>query len=407
MLEKALRGSRSYFIWIAFLSIMIVVGLVAYVHQLQEGLCLTGMSRDVSWGLYISQFVFLVGVAASGVMLSIPYYLHDFKKYSKIIIIGEFMAVAAVLTAILFIFVDLGQPLRVLNVILYPTPNSVMFWDMCVLMSYLVVNFVIGWVSLGAEKKGFAPPKWVRVLSFISIPLAISIHTVTAFLISGIPGKDYWLTAIMAARFLSSAFAAGPSVLIILCLILKKKAAFDVPLKAIDALAKTVCYAMIANVFFFILEVFTSFYSNIPAHKAAFEYLFVGLDGAANLVPLMWTAVALAFGGILLLLIPKLRKNTKVLVVALLAVFFACLIDKGFGLILGGFVPNSFEQVVQYTPQFNEVLVIIGVYGIGLLVLTVLCKVAVGVRAENDQGARCARCDETVARAGLEERATS
>ena len=380
MLEKALRGPKGYLIWIAVLLLAIAVGVAAYANQIQNGLQMTGMSRDVSWGLYISQFVFLVGVAASGVMVSIPHYLHHYKEYGKIVVIGEFMAVAAVLTAVLFVVVDLGQPMRVLNVILFPTPSSILFWDMLVLSSYLIVNLVIGWTMLNAEKKGFPPPKWTKVLSYVAIPLAIGIHTVTAFLISGLPGRDYWLTAIMAARFLSSAFAAGPAVLIILCLILKKAAAFDVPARAIDSLAKTVCYAMIANVFFYVLELFTAFYSNMPGHMAPFQYLFVGLDGHDRLVPVMWIGALLAFAGILLLLIPRLRRTYKVLVPALLAVFFACMIDKG--LVLGGFVPNSFEQVVEYTPNVNEILVIVGVYGIGLLVLTVLCKVAVGVRAE-------------------------
>ena len=383
MLEKALRGSKGYYAWVGILLLGIVAGVAAYANQLANGLTLTGMSRDVSWGLYISQFVFLVGVAASGVMVAIPYYLHHFKTYAKIVVIGEFMAVAAVLTAVLFIVVDLGQPMRVLNVILFPTPNSILFWDMCVLSSYLVVNLVIGWTVLGAEKKGFPPPRWTHVLSIIAIPLAIGIHTVTAFLISGLAGREYWLTAIMAARFLASAFAAGPALLIVLCLVLRKTARFNVSDKAIDSLAKTVCYAMIANVFFFILEVFTAFYSNMPGHKAPIEYLFFGLDGHAQLVPVMWLAAVLAIGGILLLLVPKLRRSHKVLVLALAAVFFACLIDKGLGLVLGGFVPNSFEQVVEYIPNPNELLVIVGVYSIGVLALTVLCKVAVGVRAEN------------------------
>lgn len=379
MLEKALHGSRLYWAWVALLLVCIGVGVAAYVNQFNYGLGLTGMSRDVSWGLYISQFVFLVGVAASGVMVAIPLYLHNFKEFGKIIIFGEFMAVAAVLMAVLFVLVDLGYPTRVLNVLLYPSPHSMLFWDMCVLSAYLLVNILIGWTVLGAERKGVKPPKWTRILSFIAIPLAISIHTVTAFLIAGLPGRAYWLTAIMAARFLASAFAAGPALLIVICFIMRRFTTFKASDKAIDTLAKIVCYAMIANVFFFVLEIFTAFYSNIPSHMASLEYLFFGLDGSGQLVPFMWTAAVLAFLGLFLLLVPKLRRNHKTLVVALLAVFFACWIDKGLGLVLAGFVPNSFEQVVDYIPKLNEILVIVGVYGIGFLVLTVLYKVAVDV----------------------------
>ncbi|HIW76829.1 MULTISPECIES: sulfate reduction electron transfer complex DsrMKJOP subunit DsrP [Gordonibacter] len=379
MLEKALHGSKLYWAWVIVLLVCIGVGIAAYINQFNYGLGLTGMSRDVSWGLYISQFVFLVGVAASGVMVAIPLYLHNFKEFGKIIIFGEFMAVAAVLMAVLFVLVDLGYPTRVLNVLLYPSPHSMLFWDMCVLSSYLLVNILIGWTVLGAERKGVKPPNWTRILSYIAIPLAISIHTVTAFLIAGLPGRAYWLTAIMAARFLASAFAAGPALLIVICFIMRKFTTFKASDKAIDTLAKIVCYAMIANVFFFVLEIFTAFYSNIPSHMASLEYLFFGLDGSGQLVPFMWTAVVLAFVGLFLLLVPKLRRNHKTLIVGLVAVFFACWIDKGLGLILAGFVPNSFEQVVDYIPNLNEILVIVGVYGIGFLVLTVLYKVAVNV----------------------------
>ncbi|MDR1184828.1 MAG: polysulfide reductase NrfD [Coriobacteriales bacterium] len=380
MLEKALSGSRRYYGWLVVLLAVIAIGIVAYIRQFNYGLGLTGMSRDVTWGLYISQFTFMVGVAASGVMVAIPHYIHNFKAFGKIVILGEFLAVAAVLVAVLFVFVDLGQPTRVLNVLLHPTPHSIMFWDICVLSGYLILNILIGWAVLGAEKKGFPPPRWTRVLTYISIPWAISIHTVTAFLYAGLPGKGYWLSAIMAARFLSSAFASGPALLILICLIVKGLTSFKISREAIDALSKIVCYAMIVNVFFFLLEVFTAFYSNVPGHKASLLYLFFGLDRHDNLVPFMWIAAVLAFLGILLLLIPRLRRNARVLPVALVAVFLACWLDKGLGLILGGFVPNSFERISEYVPTFNEIAIICGIYGLGLLVLSILYKVVVAVR---------------------------
>ena len=383
MLEKALYGSKRYYAWVGLLMILIVIGLVAYLKQFNYGLGVTGLSRDVSWGLYISQFTFMVGVAASAVMVAIPYYLHDYKTFGRIVILGEFLAVAAVVTCVLFIFVDLGQPTRVLNIVLHPTPGSIMFWDMVVLTGYLVLNFVIGWSVLGYEKKGFPAPRWVKVLTYIAIPWAISIHTVTAFLYAGLPGKHYWLTAIMAARFLASAFAAGPALLIIICMIMRKLTSFKTSTRAIQSLATIVVYAMIANVFFFLLEVFTAFYSNIPGHMATFQYLFAGLGGYNNLVPLMWSAAVLAPLGIILLLIPKWRRNEKVLFLALIAVFVAAWLDKGIGLVLGGFVPNALGHVTEYIPTGAELTIIMGVYAIGLLVLTVLYKVVIAVREQS------------------------
>ena len=382
MLEKALYGSKRYYAWIGFLLIIIIAGLSAYVRQFNYGLGVTGMSRDVTWGLYISQFTFMVGVAASAVMVAIPYYLHDYKVFGKIVILGEFLAVSAVIVCMLFIFVDMGQPMRFLNLILHPTPRSVMFWDMCVLMGYLLLNIFIGWTVLGAEKKGCPPPHWTKVLSYIAIPWAISIHTETAFLYAGLPGRYYWLSAIMAARFLSSAFAAGPALLIILCLLLRRFTSFKTPSEAIQSLAKIVTYAMIANVFFFMLEVFTAFYSNIPGHMAALKYLFVGLEGHNNLVPFMWTAAVLAFLGIILLLIPKMRRNETVLTGALVSVFVAAWLDKGLGLVLGGFVPNAFDHITEYVPTATELTVILGVYAIGFLLLTILYKVLIAVREQ-------------------------
>jgi len=382
MLDKALTGSRRYWTWILVLLAFIGVGFLFYLKQFSYGLGLTGLSRDVSWGFYISQFTFLVGVAASAVMLVIPYYLHDYKKFGKIVILGEFLAVAAVTMCILFIFVDMGQPMRILNVILHPTPNSILFWDTVVLSGYLLLNIIIGWTTLESDRYQVAPPSWVKPLIYISIPWAISIHTVTAFIYAGLPGRHFWLTAIMAARFLASAFASGPALLILMSMLVRNLTKFDPGREQIQAIGKIVTYAMSANVFFFLLEIFTAFYSRIPGHMSSFEYLFVGLEGHGRLVPLMWTSAVLAVFSLILLINPATRKNERTLAVAAAAVFISLWIDKGFGLIVGGFVPNMFERVTEYWPTLPETFITLGVWAMGFLILTILYKVAVGVREE-------------------------
>lgn len=380
MLEKALSGSRRYWTWIFILLAVIGVAFLTYLKQFTEGLGITGMGRDVSWGLYIGQFTFLVGVAASAVMLVIPYYLHDFKKFGKLVILGEFLAISAVIMCVLFIFVDMGQPMRITNVILYPTLNSVMFWDSVVLMGYLALNLVIGWTTLGAERKGVKPPHWVKPLIYLSIPWAVSIHTVTAFLYAGIPGRHFWLTAVMAPRFLASAFAGGPSLLILLALLVRKFTKFDPGTEPIQALAKIVTYAMFANVFLLGMEFFTAFYSNIPGHMHPFHYLYAGVDGHNKLVPLMWVSSIFAITSLALLVFPGIRKNEKILAFACSILFISLWIDKGFGLVIGGFVPNMFEGITEYWPTLPEAIITTGVWAIGLLVLTVLYKVAISVR---------------------------
>jgi len=382
MLEKALIGTKKYYGWMAALLAVIGVGFACYLWQFQFGLGITGMSRDVSWGFYIAQFTFLVGVAASAVMVVLPYYLHNYKAFGRITILGEFLAVASVTMCILFIFVDLGQPIRVMNVLLHPTPNSILFWDMIVLNGYLFLNIIIGWKVLEAERNNVAPAGWLKPLIYLSIPWAVSIHTVTAYLYCGLPGRGFWLTAILAPRFLSSAFAAGPAFLILLCMIVRKLSKFDPGKEQIQSLAKVVAYAITVNVFFFLCEVFVVFYSNIPEHMDHLKYLFVGLHGHGVLVPWMWASMILMVVSIILLVNPVTRKNETVLVVACITVFIGTWIDKGLGMISGGFVPNPLHHVNEYVPTLPEILIALAIWAIGFLVLTALFKIAVTIKEE-------------------------
>jgi len=382
MLEKAFIGTKKYYGWMTALLAVIGVGFACYLWQFQFGLGITGMSRDVSWGFYIAQFTFLVGVAASAVMVVLPYYLHNYKAFGRITILGEFLAVSSVTMCILFIFVDLGQPTRVVNVLLHPTPNSILFWDMIVLNGYLLLNIVIGWKVLEAERNDVAPAGWLKPLIYLSIPWAVSIHTVTAYLYCGLPGRGFWLTAILAPRFLSSAFAAGPALLILLCMVVRKLTRFDPGKEQIQSLGKVVAYAITINVFFFLCEVFVVFYSNIPEHMDHLKYLFVGLHGHGVLVPWMWASMILMVVSIILLVNPVTRKNETVLAVACVTVFVGTWIDKGLGMISGGFVPNPLHHVNEYVPTLPEILIALGVWAIGFLVLTALFKIAVTIKEE-------------------------
>jgi molybdopterin-containing oxidoreductase family membrane subunit len=377
MLETALKGNRGYWTWIIALLVVMGAGFIAYLYQFQEGLRVTGMGRDVSWGFYIAQFTYLVGVAASGVMVVLPYYLHDYKAFGRITILGEFLAIAAIIMCLLFIFVDLGNLPRFVNVIMYPQPKSILFWDMNVLNGYLLLNLLVGWNVLSAERKGVPYQKWVKVLAYISIPWAFSIHTVTAFLYAGLPGRHYWLTAIMAARFLSSAFCSGPALLILLCLIVRKVTRFDPGKEQIRTLAGIVTYAMVLNVFFYFLELFTAYYSQIPGHMHPIDFLFTDY-----LAPWMWTAAGFAAVSLILLIVPATRKKEDTLAIGCASVIIATWIDKGLGLIIGGFNPNPFERIIHYWPTFPEVVITLGVWATGFFILTVLYKIAVSIKEE-------------------------
>jgi molybdopterin-containing oxidoreductase family membrane subunit len=382
MLEKALTGSRRYWTLLAVLAAFVAVGFVTYLRQFEQGLGITGLSRDVPWGLYIAQLTFLVGVAASAVMVVLPYYLHHYKAFGKLAILGEFLAISAVIMCLLFVVVDIGQPRRMLNIILYPTPGSILFWDMLVLNGYLVLNVVISRATFRAERAGTPPPRWAKPLIYLSIPWAVSIHTVTAFLYAGLAGRPFWLTAILAPRFLASAFAAGPSLLILLALLVRRVSKFDPGREAIAKLGEIVAYAMAVNVFFVGLELFTALYSAIPEHVEHFTYLYLGVHGHGVLAPWMKVSVALALISLVLLVIPQLRRRQGVLAVAAVAVVGSLWIEKGLGMVITGFVPNPFGQVNEYWPTRPETLIALGIYALGGIVLTVLYKIAIEVREE-------------------------
>jgi Ni/Fe-hydrogenase subunit HybB-like protein len=381
MFEKALDGGRGYWAWMTTLVAVACAGAWAYGAQLETGLGVTGLSRDITWGLYIAQFTFLVGVAASAVMVVLPYYLHDYALFGRLTILGEFLAITAVVMCGLFIVIDMGQPSRVLNVLLHASPSSMMFWDMAALGGYLALNIAITRVTLEAERNGSAPPPWIRPVILLSIPWAISIHTVTAFLYNGLPGRSFWLTAMLVPRFLASAFAAGPALLILLCLVLRRWWPLRIAREAIASVALIVAYATAAHVFFILLEVFTAFYSQVPEHVRHFTYLYAGLDGHTALVPWMWASTALALAALVLLVVPGTRRRESTLAAACAAIFVSIWIDKGLGLIVGGLVPSPLGAVADYVPTAREMLITAGVWAVGAAMVTGFFKITAGVRS--------------------------
>ncbi len=380
MIEKALHGGKGYWTWVLVLGAGIGVGFLAYVYQWKEGFWVTGMSRNVSWGFYISQFTFLVGVAASVLMVVLPLYLHDFKAFGQIAILAQFMAVGALLMSLLFIFSDLGMPMRVLNVSLHPTPHSMLFYDTIFLPGFLLLNLVIGWTALGAEKRDVPPAWWLKALIYLSLPWAVIMHTVTAFIYAGTPGRGFWMTAIMAPRFLVTAFAAGTALLIILSMVLKAAARYEVREPAVQKLVTILIYTLTINVFFLGVEYYTAFYSHVPSYAETFRYLFLGIDGNTALVPWYWTMNVTILAAIALLAVPGTRKSRPRLATACILALIGLWIDKGFVLVPAAFIPNVFGRITEYPPSRVELTLSAGIYCLGILVVTALYKVVVSVR---------------------------
>jgi molybdopterin-containing oxidoreductase family membrane subunit len=377
------RGNRHYWTWIAFLGVLIVSGVGAYVRQLEGGLIVTAMRDQVSWGFYIGNFTFLVGVAAAAVVLVVPAYIYDWKPIREIVIYGELLAVSAILMCLMFVTVDIGRPDRFWHLVPgvghLNFPQSLLAWDVLVLNLYFLVNFIVATHILYRAFDGRPYDKRLVVpLVLLSIPMAVGIHTVTAFLYNGLSARPYWNSSILAPQFLASAFCSGPAILLIVLQLLRRFTRFEIQDQAIWKIAELMAYAMFLNLFLHGAEAFKEYYSNTE-HLLYTRYWFQGLGEHRTLVPYAWTALTLNVLAFLLFIVPAARRNVIALNVGCLATYAGCYIDKGMGLIIPGLTPDVLGEIYEYTPSITELRVAAGVFAVGFLVFTLMLKVAVPI----------------------------
>ena len=377
-------GSKIYKLWLTALFVFIIIGVILLIKQFDQGLIVTNMRDQVSWGWYIANFTFLVGVAAAAVVLVIPAYLYHYEPIKDIVLLGEIMAVSAVSMCLLFVTIDMGSPERFWHLIpkigLFNLPQSILAWDVLVLNVYLFLNlFLVGYALyiLYVGKPQNKILLWPGIL--FSIPAAISIHTVTAFIYAGLPSRPFWNAAILAPRFIASAFCSGPAFMLILFQIIRKKTKFKISDDALFKIGEFITYAMALNLFFLISEIFKERYS-ATAHIASLDYLFYGLHGHDQLVPWIWTAVIVNSLAFLILLIPKFRKNLITLNVACVLLFTGVYIEKGIGLVFPGFIPDTLGEIYDYFPNALEFWVSIGIWAVGMLIFTALAKIAIAIK---------------------------
>ncbi|NOZ25699.1 MAG: polysulfide reductase NrfD [Nitrospirae bacterium] len=382
-LKHIAKGDKWYYSWLAFLSFFIVVGVISYIRQLHTGLILTAMRDQVSWGFYISNFTFLVGVAAAAVLLVVPAYVYNFKPIKEIVLFGELLAVTAITMCILFIMVDMGRPERVWHLMpLVGTmnfPSSLLAWDVVVLNGYLAINFLISFYVLYkmSHSKEYSI-QVIKPLILISIPWAISIHTVTAFLYNGLSARPFWNASILAPRFIASALCSGPALMIIIFQIVRKVSKIEIDNRALFKIAELIAYAIGLNLFLFGAEFFKEFYSG-SIHLAPMEYLYFGLHGKTTLVPWMWAALLFNITAFLIFLSPKARENFLTLNLACVLVIVGVYIEKGMGLVIPGFVPGVLGEIYEYSPTWTEKSITLGVWAAGAMLYTLLLKFAVPI----------------------------
>ena len=396
-LRLVATGGKTYYAWLALLLFLIVVGALGFLQQMRLGLISTNMRDQVSWGFYIGNFTFLVGVAAAAILLVIPAYVYNWRPIKEIVILGELLAVSAIVMCLGFVIVDMGRPDRFWHVVpllgKLHFPESLLAWDVLVLNFYLVLNLVIVFYLLYTSYAGRPYVKSiVYPLVLLSIPAAVSIHTVTAFIYNGLAARPFWNASILAPRFLASAFCSGPAVLLILLQILRKTTRMEIKNEAIWKIAELMAYAMAINLFLLGAEVFKEFYSDTH-HLLYMEYMFLGLEGHDAIVPYMWLSVVFSVLALVLFLVPATRKNFVTLNLGCLLIYSGVYIEKGMGLIIPGLTPDTLGEIYEYSPAMLEVLVAAGVFDLGFLVFTLLVKVAVPIslgefRHRGSNGAR-------------------
>ena len=379
---ETLDGDWRYYLWMTALTALSLLGLNSYCRQFVAGLTMTGMTDQVSWGLYIANFTFLVGMAAAAVMLVIPVYVYKDETLHDVVIFGELLAVAAIVMCLLFVTVDLGRPDRFWHMIpgigKFNWPISMLSWDVIVLNGYLALNAHICGYLVYMVYLGKKPAKiWYIPFVFVAMVWAISIHSVTAFLYVGLGGRPFWNSAIVAPRFLASAFTAGPGFLILTLRVIRSVSSYKITDRALLMLRSIVQVSMIINVFLLLCELFKEFYTDSD-HVASARYLFFGLHGHHGLVPWIWTAMALNTAALTLLVLPVSR-SLKYLDVACVLAIVGIWIEKGMGLVVPAFIPTPLGEIVEYVPTLNEWLVCAGIWAFGLLLYTVFLKMTIPV----------------------------
>jgi len=378
-----LRGGRTYWAWVGLLVALMIWGGVAYLDQLRTGLIVTNMRDQVSWAFYIGNFTFLVGVAAAAVVLVIPAYIYQWKPIKEVALLGEILAISAIVMCLLFVTVDMGRPDRFWHLIpgvgRMNFPSSVLAWDVLVLNLYLVLNVVIvvHLLYCGMQGRHYNQSLVVPLVLF-SIPAAVGIHTVTAFIYAGLAARPYWNSAILAPRFLCSAFCSGPAIMLILFQILQRTTRIAIRDAAIWKIAELMAYAMFLNLFLLGAEIFKEYYS-ATEHLVHLQYLFAGVEGHRALVPYAWAFVACGTMAFLLFLIPATRRNVVTLNLGCLLIYTSVYIEKGMGLVIPAFTPDTLGEIYEYTPTLHELRIGNAIFAVGFLIFTLLCKIAIPI----------------------------
>lgn len=369
-IEELRNAGRFYWSLVAALIIMIALGGFAWFFQLpiSQGLVVTGMRDVFAWGYYIQNFMYFVGLSAGGLVIYSSIQLFGAKQFKPIARLAVLQAGVCVFVAALFIVVDLGNPQRVFWFLLSPNFRSVFIFDATILNLYLILCIIDAWVLM-TERGG---ERLELIMTLISLPAAIGLHSITAWILGLQKARELWHTALMAPIFLSSAMVSGIALLILICLAINKFTEIKFEKKMFNNMSKLLATILVVDLFFLFSEVLTGTWpsSTTPGHL---ERLMLILTGKYS--PLFLSEVFL-FGVLpfFLLAIPKTRTSTPIQILACSFILTGVFI-KRFMFIVMGFAVSPIGPIASsYIPTLVEFLVGTGVWAIGALIFIIAVK---------------------------------
>ena len=336
-------GGKGLTAAIAVAAIVTVAGIACWAVQLSGGMVQTGMRNLDSWGLYITNFMFFVGLSAGGLIISSVPNAFGMKGFGGISKVAIWTSVCCTCAAIGFVVVDLGGPARLWELFVYSNFSSPLMWDILVLGTYLVLSVVYLWAYLRAEA-GRMSHTAIRAISVVALIVAILVHNVTAWIFSLAPAHEFWHTALMGPWFVASALDCGTALVLIVCLALRRAGYLALDQKHVANLAKMLAVFVLVDLYFYACDLLTSGYFGGEGAEV------VAMLTSGALSPVFWTQVALMAASVAILVVPRLRTTPGVVVASVLAILGV--FCKRLQILVGGFqIPNLDMPgvVTQYT----------------------------------------------------------
>ena len=377
----ARKGGMGLSVGVGVGAVLTVAGIALWVVQLSGGMVQTGMRNMDSWGLYITMFMFFVGLSAGGLIISsIPraFGMQGFGGISKVAV---WTSICCTVLAIGFVVVDLGQPLRVWELFVYSNLGSPLMWDIVVLFVYLVLSAIYLWATLRAEA-GKVSQVALRVISVVALVCAILVHSVTAWIFGLQQAHEFWHTALLAPWFVSSALVCGTALVLVVCIALRAAGYLSLDQSHVVKLVKMLGAFVCVDLYFFGCDLLTSGFPEAGGAE------IVAMLVSGPLAPFFWVEVIGCALAAVIAFVPKLRTNPLVVVASLLAI--VGIFCKRVQLLVGGFqIPNldlstvmtsstvthweagmqGAYQGMVYAPTLLELGVTLGVLGLGVLLL--------------------------------------